>query len=472
MKPHLHLLILAALTASAAAAVTPQGAQQAVDRFTADSTLRHASAGVAIVDLSNGNIIAGHHQDLATITASTMKTVTSAAALQVLGPDYRFTTPVYLDGEVMGSRLKGNVVVVGSGDPTLGSRYFKEDLDITREVVAALHAHGITRVDGNVVVDNTLYPYAPYCDDWDAGDLAWDFGMGVQAVNYCDNAVRFVFEGHDGTIANARLTPEVSGVRIINKLWHGKRDNVNLHLEYATPAVVVSGTVADTTYYFNISNPTPDVLLRDSLWTSLSQAGIVVHGKTLDTGTQRWLLLEHRSPRLSDIIQSLLERSDNMFTEALLRTLAHHTGLTANDANGVQVVNRTLRRLGIDVSAKFQRDGSGLARANKASPAFFAQLLTVMNRQRYGQNNTLRLVDLMPRVGVNARIGSKLSDSKLSGKIAVKSGSMSDVQCYVGYYPAGDPQWGFVTLINNWHGSRASLKDRIDTLLLDVFGGK
>ena len=207
MKPHLHLLILAALTASAAAAVTPQGAQQAVDRFTADSTLRHASAGVAIVDLSNGNIIAGHHQDLATITASTMKTVTSAAALQVLGPDYRFTTPVYLDGEVMGSRLKGNVVVVGSGDPT-------------------------------------LYPYAPYCDDWDAGDLAWDFGMGVQAVNYCDNAVRFIFEGHDGTIANARLTPEVSGVRIINKLWHGKRDNVNLHLEYATPAVVVSGTVA------------------------------------------------------------------------------------------------------------------------------------------------------------------------------------------------------------------------------------
>ena len=75
----------------------------------------------------------------------------------------------------------------------------------------------------------------------------------------------------------------------------------------------------------------------------------------------------------------------------------------------------------------------------------------------------------MPRVGVNARIGSSIAQSPISGQVATKSGSMSDVQCYVGYYPVNAPKWGFVTLINNWRGSRRALREKIDSMLLDVF---
>ena len=75
-------------------------------------------------------------------------------------------------------------------------------------------------------------------------------------------------------------------------------------------------------------------------------------------------------------------------------------------------------------------------------------------------------------MGVNARIGSLLPGSELSGKVAVKSGSMTDVQCYVGYYPADAPRYSFAVLVNNWNGSRKTVKNRIDQLLLDLFGAE
>lgn len=468
MKKISLILLAMALTPAVATAVTPAGAQKAIDAFVADTMLRHASAGIAIVDLKDGAIVAGHHQDVACITASTMKTVTSTAALLTLGPDYQFITPVYLDGAIKGNRLEGNVVVVGSGDPTLGSQYFKDDLDITGEIVNALRNHGINRIEGKVIVDNSRYPFPPYCDDWDVGDLAWNYGMGAHAVNYCDNKTRLIFDGDRGTMKDAHLMPDVSNVEIIDMLSGAGKDNVNLHLEYVHPAVIVSGTAIDTTYYMDVSNPCPDVLLRDSIAGSLTRAGIAVKWRDINARGERWPLVEHRSPVLTDIITSLLERSDNMFTEALLRKLADHSGRVATRTNGVAVVDSTLRRLGVDVSGKFQRDGSGLARANKATPRFFAQMLTAMNGRKMGTRE-VQLVELMPRVGVNARIGSSIAQSAISGQVASKSGSMSDVQCFVGYYPVSDPKWAFVTLINNWRGSRGALKDKIDSMLLNVF---
>ena len=99
---------------------------------------------------------------------------------------------------------------------------------------------------------------------------------------------------------------------------------------------------------------------------------------------------------------------------------------------------------------------------------FFADILTYMSNRRFGPKQ-LRLVDLMPRIGVNARIGSLLPETALSTHVAVKSGSMRDVQCYVGYYPAEDPKYAWAVLVNNWHGSRPDLKNMIDRLLINVF---
>lgn len=462
-------MLVALVNAIQARDITPQRTQKAIDRFVDDSLLRHASVGVIVTDVKNGKMLGGRNINLACITASTMKTVTSTAALELLGADFTFQTPVYLDGEIHGNTLRGNLVVVGRGDPTLGSVYFKDNLDIVNEVLESLRNQGITTIEGKVLVDNSLYYYPAYNGDWCADDLAWDFGMGLHALNYCDNRMKLVFKGNgDGSVQNAHFEPNVPGVQIINRMRPGNVDNVGVLLEYANPAIVLTGTAADTTYVFNVSNPTPGALLVDSLNRTLANSGIKIGNKQYDPSDRRWLLMTHKSPVLSDIIFSLLERSDNMFTEALLKAIAVNSKRQPTEVQGVAVVDSLLTARGIDASGKFQYDGSGLARNNKAPVKFFADMLTYMADRRFGTKQ-LRLVDLMTRLGINAKIGTQVPYSSISGKIASKSGSMRDVQCYVGYFPADEPKYAWAVLVNNWHGSRPNLKEMIDSLLLNIF---
>ena len=407
--------------------ITPERTQKAIDRFVDDSLMRHGSLGVIVVDVKSGKTLGSRNANMACITASTMKTVTSSAALELLGADYTFNTPVYLKGEIHGDCLIGDIVVEGIGDPTLGSVYFKDNLDIVNEIVEALKRQGIKEIDGRLLVDKSRYYYPAFNGDWCADDLAWDFGMGVHALNYCDNRMRLVFEGKgDGTIDNAHFEPNVPGVQIINRL------------------------------------------LLDSIANSLARENIKVGNHNKVKGNQRWLLLTHKSPVMTDIITSLLERSDNMFTEALLRAIAVNSSREPIDSEGVAVIDSLFTARGLDASGKFQYDGSGLARNNKAPVQFFADMLTYMASRRFGTKQ-LRLVDLMPRVGVNARIGTVMPETALSTHLAVKSGSMRDVQCYVGYYPAEEPQYAWAVLVNNWHGTRPNLKNMIDRLLIGIF---
>ena len=463
------LLVGAMCTMLQARDITPQRTQKAIDRFVDDSLMRHGSLGVIVVDVKSGKTLGARNENMACITASTMKTVTSSAALELLGADYTFNTPVYLEGEIQGSTLNGDIVIEGVGDPTLGSVYFKDNLDIVNEIVEFLKKQGIKEIAGKVRVDQSRYYYPAYNGDWCADDLAWDFGMGVHALNYCDNRMRLVFDGSgDGTIRNAHFEPNVPGVDIVNRMRPGNKDDVGVLLEYAHPAIVLTGTAADTTYIFNVSNPTPEALLIDSLAHSLARENITLAGGNKVKGNQRWLLLTHKSPVMTDITTSLLERSDNMFTEALLRAIAANSHREPIDSEGVAVIDSLFNARGVDASGKFQYDGSGLARNNKAPVRFFADMLTYMADRRFGTKQ-LRLVDLMPRLGVNAKIGDWMRESSLSTHIAVKSGSMRDVQCYVGYYPADEPQYAWAVLVNNWHGSRPNLKNMIDLLLINIF---
>ena len=293
--------------------------------------------------------------------------------------------------------------------------------------------------------------------------------MGLHALNYCDNRVRLVFTGKgDGTVENVHFEPNVPGVQIINRMRPGNEDNVGVLLEYANPAIILTGTAADTTYVFNVSNPTPDALLVDSLGRTLANSGIRIANKQFAPSDRRWLLMTHKSPILTDIIASLLERSDNMFTEGLLKAIAVNSGREPSEAQAVEVVDSLFTARGIDASGKFQYDGSGLARNNKAPVKFFADMLSYMSDRRFGSHQ-LRLVDLMTRIGINAKIGTQIPASSISGFIASKSGSMRDVQCYVGYFPANEPRYAWAVLVNNWHGSRPNLKEMIDSLLLGIF---
>ena len=177
MKKMVLSILLAIAAALPAMAYT---AQEAVDLFVSHSTLRYASVGVTVIDLDSAKTIASYRPDQSNITASTMKTVISSAALGLLGPHYRFETPVYLDGEVSDGCFTGNIIVRGMGDPTLGSVNLPNQANIVDEIINALRARGITRVKGAVIGDDSYYgsPTMTWIGTW----ATWPTPMAQQSM--------------------------------------------------------------------------------------------------------------------------------------------------------------------------------------------------------------------------------------------------------------------------------------------------
>ena len=467
------LAILSIGVALSAAALTPQ---QVVDAFVGNDSMRYATVGVTVLDLEADTLVASNAIDQTMVTASTMKVITSAVALERLGADYRFVTPVYAVGEIDGSHLKGDLVIAGCGDPTMGSRYMKRQQNIVQEVVEGIRALGIDCIEGNIVTPDTTYNWSPYHGDWDVSDLGWDYGAAVHEVNFADNLVTVSFTARsNGSFSKMTLTPPVPGLRIVNRMRVGTVDDVEVGVDYGTSGLVLMGEAKPQRYTITIANPLPGFMLADSIERALRQYDITVNHKDvkLDSKPDQAVVARHESPRLQDIIVSLLDRSDNMFAHSLLRAVGRFDKNTRDgdnlDMRGREVARATLKELGVDVDALFMRDGSGLARRGKATPRVFLQLLKAEADRYYGADS-VRLVDVMPRAG--KRVSDKMGDTALGKTVALKSGSMSDVQCYVGYYPADKPRYAWTLLVNNWNGTRRNLRNNMGQLLIDLFGDK
>lgn len=468
------------------AAVTLQAtaytAQEAVNKFVSHSSLRYASVGVNVIDLDSAKSIASYHPEQANITASTMKTVVSSAALGLLGPHFRFETPVYLDGVVRDGSFTGNIVVRGMGDPTLGSVFMPCQANIVDEILDALRARGITRVEGVVIGDDSYYGYPYFDEDWDVGDLAYDYGAAVHALNFHDNlmTVSATLDGR-GRISQSSVTPPVPGVKILSRCRPNRgRNSITPYMDYSVPALIFTGDAASRTVHNTYANPTPAPMLVDSLERALLRCEEIRFDYNTEAFSQlgeheHSLLVLHKSPELTEIITSLLDRSDNMFAHALLRAIGARDWELKGadpmqsdlDVIGVGAVKRWLELQGVDTAPLFMRDGSGLARANKASVNFFGDLLTMMAHRRF---DGTRLCDLMPTA--EGRAGKTLKENPLSDLIVLKSGSMRHVQCFVGYYPADEPRYAFAVLVNNFTCSQASIREQIGVFLCNLFEQK
>ena len=466
-------LLTLALAAASALTIIANDFQGAVDRFVNQNIFRNASVGVCVLRLDSGTVVAANAPHQSLITASTMKTVTSASALELLGPDFTFVTEVKAIGKIDDNHLKGDLVVVGHGDPTLGSRHFAKMPNFVDSVVRAVKSLGIERIDGNIIFDESAYPFETFSDLWMAEDLAYDYGPGVHAINFADNLVRLSFDRSGDVARDFVFTPAVRNLEVVCHATIGNKQDMHRLLNIGpNPNILLYGSIkrSDKRYISDFVNPLPAQLLCDSIDAALHNADIRVrhkHHHHADADTV--LVMQYRSPQLKKIVESLLDRSDNMFTEAVLRALAVHNGKEASAANGLAVIDSLWCTKGLDTKPLFQRDGSGLARNGRASAHFFTQMLRQVNADSTAIG--VAMPSLMTHLGVSGNIGQRIKKSPLKGKIASKSGSMSDVQCYVGYFPIENPQYSWAILVNNWHGSRANLKDEIELLLLNLFSG-
>lgn len=166
-------------------------------------------------------------------------------------------------------------------------------------------------------------------------------------------------------------------------------------------------------------------------------------------------ILSYESPALEEILSSLLYRSDNMYAESVSRILGQHLGGGSARKDGAAAVETVLRQWGVSTDGIDIYDGSGLGRANRITPLF---LSNVLRAAALDWDCGDIFPSLLPVAGENGTVRSLLKESVLSGGIALKSGSMTGVKCYAGYYPARHPEYAVVLMVNNYRCNGADLK--------------
>lgn len=409
------------------------------------------SVGIYIKDLSTGEVLVDCNSRLALTPASTMKAITTASVLSTLPSDSTFVTVAGLTGHADGSTWQGNLVIKSSGDPTLESENFKSHLGFCDSIVAALTRRGIRRIARGIVVEQTLPDAGPILQ-WEVEDIAWPYGTALHGFNFRDNYTHV-------TPATGKIDPPVPGFEMCVE---EARHNDLVRGVYSNRLYVYTRDPHDTKWTIGASVPDPSAMFEAEMRAKLADAGISV-GEPMAADSAFTPLFTARSMPFAEIMKSLMVRSDNLFAEGMLRTLA--PGAPRMQAIAREKAMWTDR--GIDASHTKINDGSGLTHSNRLSPRFMAEVLEWMARSPKGGE----YVRYFPRAGRDGTMRGFLAKSKLKGQIALKTGSISGVQCYAGYKlnQRGEPTHVVVIMVNGFFCPRKEVREAAENLLTDLF---
>jgi D-alanyl-D-alanine carboxypeptidase/D-alanyl-D-alanine-endopeptidase (penicillin-binding protein 4) len=485
--------------------------------------LAPAMFGIKVVSLDTGRVLFEENAGKLLMPASNMKLYTVAAALDRLGPDFRFTTSAYTqEAPDNKGKLRGDLIIYGRGDPTFATRFNgtgnTDYFMAIDDLAARIHAAGVRRVEGDIVGDESYFTGAPRGQGWEWDDLQWYYGADVSALTVNDNALDlFVKPGAKvGDACVVTTGPDIA--RIINttarQLSGAPPVNVAATLNNAPltvinstttsaratkrelvvdrplgqPGLIVSGSLPldDPGYTASVSVPRPAYAFVAMLRSALERRGVTVRGRTTVVDaymrnaapfdlTKLVELAKRESPPFSEIAAHTLKPSQNLYTELILRTLGKQfpptdPKLTTAQA-GLAVVRTFLNEAGINTSHLSLFDGSGLARQNLITADATVQLLTYMSRHRYAQVYR----DAQPIAGVDGTLRSRMRNTAAAGNLRAKTGTLSNVSGLSGYVTsAAGERLAFSMVVNHYPDDQPPRQNYMDAiaLLLASFAGK
>ncbi len=423
------------------------GVQDVVDKFAGTQVLAHSWRAVDVRDASTGERVASYQPELACIPASTQKLLTTAVAMDVLGPDYRFETKLIAGGAVDNGALRGNLYVVGGGDPSLGSNMMDGVPGVEAVLdrwVAAVQQRGIRRITGAVVGDGSYLGTDGAGRGWPWADLGNYYGAGAYGLNFNENSytLSFAQRPQEGSTPPVLSTdPVVPGLTFTNELRSGPRGSGDQAYIFGSPFTYdyfIRGSIPVGTGRFRIrgSVPDPPLWVAQLLTTALRAAGIevvqpptthlVVGPLAADTGE---LLVTSQSPPLAELVDRTNLTSNNLFAEALLREVYRVRG--GGEQELTEVIVDWLEEHGITTDGLQLQDGSGLSPRNYFPPALMTALLV----NRAGEARWRRSIPLAGRTGSMRNV---LKGTVAEGRVWGKSGTIDGVRAYAGYVERPD----------------------------------
>ena len=407
------------------------------------------NTAILIRDLRFGHDIVAENIDRALIPASVMKSVTVASMLNLADSSERFATPVIAEGRISDGVLEGNLVVKVCGDPTIESQFFPESQGFADSIAASVKSLGIKKILGKVIIDESDFPDATTPPGWMDEDIPWYYGARLQGANFRDNRFRL-------RLPSKTTVPFVPDLKFSYVAGKGSK----IDRKDGSETFIIKGKKAINDVF---STPYPYKGMQHELASTLKSSGVEVMGKNITPANENCEVYVHHSPIFSDIMRSLMFRSDNLMAEGILRAIT--PGGTRADAITEELAVWSMA--GVSAHGINIIDGSGLSRDNRLAARFLGDVYTYMPTDPF----TNEYIGLFPRAGFDGTMKGFLAASPLAGRVAMKTGSMKGVQSYGGYLfdDDGFPTHVIVFMVNNFRCSRAALKKDIERLLLEKF---
>ncbi len=464
-----------------------------VDSVLTDSAFVGSLWSTRIVDLQTRRTLFSRNDQVNLLPASNAKMYTTAAALDQLGPDYRYETTLVALGEIRSDTLHGDLVVRGSGDPSFSFRFLEDNpIRPLEDWADSLLAEGVRVINGDVIGDDNVFDDEVLGLGWQWDDEPYYYSAQVSALSLNGNCIDFsVTAAEPGQPAFVRWSPEqtsyvtvanrsvtVSGEERARERYYRARGSNRIEVLSRVPA----GTMQ--TECLSIENPT--LYFVHVFREVLERRGIVVTGQPVDIddlvdqalhSSSGRVVARHVSPALSEIAAAINKPSDNLFAELLLRTIgverpAADTTLVPGSARmGAEAASRTFAAASIDTARIRLADGSGLSRMHLITTDMTAKLLVYM---WYHTDPTVRsaFVASLPIGGIDGTLESRYSDGPARGNVKAKTGTMTSVSSLGGYVRtrSGRPI-AFAFMCNNYTSPTSAVRaaqDRIVNLLADL----
>ena len=431
-----------------------------------------------VVDLAQRSEVYGFEADRQRVLASNTKLLTTAAALADLGPDFRFRTRFELRGEVVGEALRGDVAVFGAGDPNLSGRFHDGDSYAPfRPWARALRARGVRRVEGELLLVNGIFEEPRIHPDWPRDQLTAWYEAPIDALSFNDNCVLVrVAPGRRaglGTTATTVPAMDHFPIRNSSRTIGGHGGKLIVSREAASDALIVTGTIGERSAPLEVW-----VAVRDpvSYFAAAVRGAFAEEGVELAKSAFRYL---HAPPdgtwepvgvhesELPPTLAVTNKRSQNFYAESLAKLLGFRLRGSGSWASAASVVSDFLVGLGIDGSEFQVADGSGLSRANRATPRAMTRLLDRMYFHPYGRE----FVQSLPFSGEDGLSWERrLAMPPYRGNVFAKTGSLRGVSTLSGYAKASSGKvYAFSILLNRTNGGWAArtAQDRIVRALID-----
>jgi D-alanyl-D-alanine carboxypeptidase/D-alanyl-D-alanine-endopeptidase (penicillin-binding protein 4) len=448
------------LSASAAASDSARVLRKDLDLIFSDRRFADAQWGVAVYSLDRSEMLYEKNPLRLYIPASNNKILTAAVALIRLGPDYRFETRLLADGSIADGVLKGNLVVRGSGDPSISPNFESESsFAVFKEWAEKLKQQSIRSISGDILGDTGAFDENKLGKGWEWDDLVEAYAAPISALQFNDNSISIdIAPGADkGSPASVRASPLSNYLTLDNRIVTGAAGSaVAIRIRSGNPieTMVLSGSIPSNGPTLNrtVAVQSPVRYYLSALRQALAEKGIdtancEIKEKRDYASPSLALLWVHASPKLSEILKPLLKTSQNLYAETLTRALGFALLGEGTFDKGKEIVEDTLDSMGIAKGSYSYADASGLSRLNLASADTLVRILSYMYRQR----NFESFYEALPIAGVDGTLAARLKGTKAENNLHAKTGTIANVSSISGYVRSAQGEMlAFSMIANNF----------------------